>query len=138
MTERGRGVVIDASAVVALLSDHDDAGPWVAASIEGQPLMAPHLMPYEAANILGRLALSGILDGTTVSLAHGDLVELTVDLVPYQLLAARSWELRDNLTAYDASYVALAEALEVPLVTLDRRIAGAPGIRCEVRAPVAG
>jgi predicted nucleic acid-binding protein len=138
VTERGRGVVIDASAVVALLSDHDDAGPWVAASIEGQPLMAPHLMPYEAANILRRLALSGILDGTTVSLAHGDLVELTVDLVPYQLLAARSWALRDKLTAYDASYVALAEALEVPLVTLDQRIAGAPGIRCEVRTPSGG
>lgn len=134
MTVPERGVVIDASAVVALLTDHDAAGSWVAESVQGQALTAPHLMPYEAANILRRLGLSGILDGTTVSLAHDDLVELTVDLVPYHLVAARAFELRDNLTAYDASYVALAEALEIPLVTLDQRIPGAPGVRCEVRA----
>ena len=133
-----RGVIVDASAVVALLSDYDGAGSWVAACIRGRRLTAPHLMPFEAANILRRLGLSGVLDGTTVSLAHGALIELMVDLVPHHLLAARAWELRHNLTTYDASYVALAEALELPLVTLDRRIAGAPGIRCEVHAPTPG
>ena len=51
---------------------------------------------------------------------------------PHRLLAPRVWELRDNLSAYDASYVALAEALQIPLVTTDARLARAPGIRCEV------
>ena len=90
-------------------------------------------MPFEAANILRRLELAGVVDATTVSLAHADLVALTVDLVPCQPACGSAWELRSNLTVYDASYVALAEALEVPLVTLDQRIAGAPGFAARCR-----
>ena len=135
MTDDPATLVIDASAIVALLTDRGGAGVWVGEQASGRSLAAPHLMPFEAANILRRLEMAGVVDSTTASLAHADLASLAIDLVPWSLLADRAWELRRNLTAYDASYVALAEALELPLVTLDRRIARASGIRCEVRAP---
>jgi len=63
------------------------------------------------------------------------LFDLAVDLWPYDVLAARAWELRANLSSYDAAYVALAEMLGVPLVTLDQRILRAPGITCSVSVP---
>ena len=68
-------------------------------------------------------------------LAHDDLVQLPVELFPYELHARRVWELRENLTAYDAWYVALAESLDAPLVTLDHRLARATGPRCQFRLP---
>ncbi|MCY7419099.1 MAG: type II toxin-antitoxin system VapC family toxin [Chloroflexi bacterium] len=136
MTEAGiRGLVIDASAVVALLTDDSATGRWVADVVTGRSLGAPELMPFEAANILRRLALSGVIDATAATLAHADLLDLTVDLVPWRLLAGRAWELRANLTVYDAAYVALAEALEVPFLTLDGRIARAADVRCPVLTP---
>ena len=79
--------------------------------------------------------LSGDLSSDAASLAHEDLVQLRVDLFPYEPHARRVWQLRDNLTAYDAWYVALAEALSAPLVTLDQRIARAHGPRCDFRLP---
>jgi hypothetical protein len=68
---------------------------------------------------------------------HADLVELPVDLWPYEPLATRIWQLRPDLTTYDAAYVALAEALDLPLVTLDQRVQRAPGITCAVETPSA-
>jgi predicted nucleic acid-binding protein len=67
--------------------------------------------------------------------AHADLLALAIESWPYELLAARAWELRRNLSSYVASYVALAELIGVTLVTLDRRIACAPGPRCAVATP---
>ncbi len=67
--------------------------------------------------------------------AHADLTDLHVDLWPYELLAARAWQLRSNLSIHDAAYVAVAELTEAALATLDRRIAGAPGVRCTVVSP---
>lgn len=67
--------------------------------------------------------------------AHQQLRELPVDWWGYSALADRTWSLRHNVTTYDASHVALAEMLDAPLVTLDRRLARAPGIRCEVLTP---
>lgn len=134
MTDAPFTIVIDASAVVALLTDRGEAGSWVSRQVRDRGVAAPHLMPFEAANILRRLALAGVVDSTTASLAHSDLVDLAVDLVPWDLLADRAWELRSNLTVYDGTYVALAEYLGVPLVTMDQRITRAPGIRCDVDA----
>ena len=94
-------------------------------------------MPVEVANILRRAALAGDLSTDLAALAHDDLIRLRVELFPYEPHAKRVWELRENLTAYDALYVALAEALDVELVTLDRRVAGAPGLLCDVRLPPA-
>jgi len=126
--------VLDASAAVALLADAGPAGDWVEAAVAGARLSAPELMPFEAANILRRHALAGILDATAAGLAHADLVDLPVDLFPYRGLDERAWELRENVTVYDAAYVALAEVLAVPLVTLDARLARAAGPKCPVLA----
>jgi len=125
-------VVIDASAVVALLTDAGPIGEWVADTISGTTLAAPELMPYEASNILRRHDAAGLLDSSAATLAHTDLVALPVELYPYFVVSERVWRLRHNLTAYDASYVAIAEQLAAPLVTLDARIARASGPRCAV------
>jgi predicted nucleic acid-binding protein len=125
-------LVLDASAAVALLADAGPAGEWVATTISGATLIAPDLMPFEVSNILRRHAHSGALDPSAATLAHTDLLALTVDLYPYAAFAERVWELRQNVTAYDAAYVALAELLAAPLVTLDARLARAPGARCSM------
>lgn len=130
-------VVVDAGAVVAALVDSGMDGDWAGSELAEEALAAPHLMPVEVTNILRRAVLAGHLSADTATLAHEDLVQLPVDLFAYEPLARRVWELRDNLTAYDAWYVALAEALGAPLVTLDRAIARAPGPRCDVRLPPA-
>lgn len=135
MTDDSARLIIDASAVVALLADRGDPGAWVTRQVRDRSLVAPHVMPFEAANILRRLEMAGVVDSTTASLAHADLAALAIDLVPWSLVAGRAWQLRRNLTVYDATYVALAESLDVPLLTLDQRIARAPGIDCEIWAP---
>lgn len=131
-------VVVDASAIVAALVDGGSDGEWAQAMLSREDLAAPHLMPVEAANILRRAARSGDLSADVAAMAHDDLVSLRVDLFAYEPVAERVWALRDNLTAYDAWYVALAEALGAPLVTLDRRVAGASGPTCAFRLPPAG
>lgn len=129
-------LVIDASVVVAALVDDSDDGKWAVGVLQGQPLTAPHHMPIEAANILRRAALVDDISADVAALAHGDLLQLRVELFPYGPLAERCWDLRENVTIYDAAYVALAEQLEAPLVTLDRRLASSPGPRCVFRVPV--
>ena len=128
------GVVLDASAAVALLADAGPAGQWVVDAIGGENLFAPDLMPFEVSNILRRHVLAGALDASAAALAHTDLLALPVDLYPYAALGDRVWQLRANLTSYDASYVALAELLGATLVTLDARLARAPGPRCAIHA----
>jgi predicted nucleic acid-binding protein len=127
-------VVMDASAVVALLTDTGPAGEWATAHVVSARLWAPDLMPYEVGNILRRQVIAGNLDTSAATLAHGDLIALPVDLCPYVALAERAWDLRDNLTIYDATYVALAELVKAPLVTLDARLSRAPGPRCPIVA----
>jgi predicted nucleic acid-binding protein len=92
-------------------------------------------MPVEAANILRRAAIRGDTSHDIAALAHVDLLGLTVDLFPYEPFAARVWELRTSVTSYDAWYVALAEALDAPLATLDEKLARAPGPRCNFLLP---
>lgn len=128
-------LAVDASVVVAALVDGGADGDWAGALLADHELAAPHLMPIEAANILRRAALAGDITADAASLAYGDLLELRVQLWPYAPLAERSWTLRDNLTVYDGSYVALAELLDAPLATLDHRLAAAPGPRCRFTTP---
>ena len=128
-------VVCDASALVALLLDSSEAGDWATEHLTGADLAAPHLVGFEAANIVRRQELAGLVSADQTAQAHSDLLDLAIELWPYELLAIRAWELRANLSSYDASYVALAELLDAPLVTLDRRIARAPGVRCAVQVP---
>lgn len=125
-------LVCDASAVVSALLDSGDAGTWVAERLAGAELFAPALMPFECSNIIRRHELGGLVSADQAVQAHADLLDLPVDLWPYELLAERIWQLRANLTSYDAAYVALAETLGLALVTLDQRIQRAPGITCTV------
>ena len=134
---RGR-VVCDASAVVAVLLDAGPDGRWATDVLTGVDLAAPSLFPFEAANVIRRHELAALITSDQAAQAHADLLDLAVEQWPYGLMAHRSWQLRANLTSYDASYVALAEFLETTLITLDRRIARAPGVRCAVVTPEHG
>ncbi len=125
----------DATVVVAALVDSGPVGAWAEQILAVQPILAPHLLPAEAANVLRRLESSGELDQGTAALAHRDLVDLPLELQPYEPFSSRIWDLRGAVTAYDAWYVAIAEAFEIPLATLDTRLAAAPGPMCEFRLP---
>jgi predicted nucleic acid-binding protein len=72
------------------------------------------------------------VSGDQAAQAHADLLDLAIEHWPYELLAKRAWELRENLSIHDGAYVALAELADATLVTLDRRIGGAPGLRCTI------
>jgi predicted nucleic acid-binding protein len=128
-------VVCDASALVALLLDSGPDGRWVTEALTAAELAAPSLVAFEAANIISRHELAGLIGTDQAVQAHADLLDLTIEHWPYEVLAARAWELRPNLSSYDASYVALAELIRATLVTLDRRIGRAPGLKCTVATP---
>ena len=128
-------LVVDASFVVAALLDSGPDGRWAEQLLLSNDLVAPHLMPVEAANILRLAARNGDISEDNASLAHADLLALSVELFAYEPLASRVWELRANVTAYDALYVALAEALDLTLATLDARLTRAPGPSCRFSTP---
>jgi predicted nucleic acid-binding protein len=128
-------LVIDASLVVSALIDTGVAGRWAESQLVGGPLNAPHLMPVEVTNILRRAVARGEVTIDVASMAHADLLDLRVELFPYAPFASRVWELRDNVTSYDAWYVALAESLGASLATLDHKLAQASGPRCDFETP---
>lgn len=128
-------VVCDASAVVALLLDSGEDGRWATGALSDVDLTAPALLRFEAANIIRHHELAAIVSSDQAAQAHADLLDLAIEQWPYELLAERAWELRGNLSSYAASYVALAELVDAPLVTLDKRIAGAPGVGCSIVTP---
>jgi predicted nucleic acid-binding protein len=130
-----RYVVCDSSALAALLLDSGTDGQWVCAFLGDAELGAPTLLGYETANIIRRHELAGLISPDQAAQAHADLLDLAIEHWPHELLARRAWELRQNLSLYDASYVALAELTGAPLATLDRRIRRAPGLRCTVATP---
>ena len=127
--------VVDASVLVAALVDSGNTGLWAEEVISEGPLAVPGLALVEATNILRRLEQSRRLSRLEATASHRDLLRLDMDVYPFAPVAERVWELRSNLTSYDAWYVALAEALEFPLVTLDFRLSRAPGPRCDVIVP---
>ena len=124
-----------ASALVALLLDGGPDGRWATEALTGADLAAPSLVEFESANIIRRHELAGLVSGDQAAQAHADLLDLAIELWPYEILAPRAWELRRNLSVYDAGDVALAELIQTPLVTLDQRVGGAPGLRCTVLTP---
>jgi len=130
-------LVVDASMVVSALVDVGSTGAWAESLLAAEPLAAPQLMPVEAANILRRAAATGDISADIASMAHVDLLDLRVELFPYAPFAARVWALRDNLTSYNAWYVALAEYLGASVATLDRRLARATGPHCGFETPPA-
>jgi len=128
-------VVCDASALVALLLDSGPEGRWVTETVQGMDLAAPDLVMFESSNIIRRHELAEIVSADQAAQAHVDLLDLTIESWPYEPLAARVWSLRHNLSSYDASYVALAELIGTTLVTLDRRMSTAPGLKCPIAMP---
>lgn len=128
-------LVVDASVLVALAIDDGPEGRWAEQLVASCQLAAPQLAVAEATNILRRLERAGELSSAEADGARRDLLALDIELFPFEPFADRIWELRHNLTTYDAWYVAVAEAIAAPLATLDRRLAAAPGPRCEVRTP---
>jgi predicted nucleic acid-binding protein len=122
-----------------------DAGVWVRALVDegpGDPIRtrligedlvaAPALIDLEFANVLRGLLTKRAVALATAEFALAEFLQAPIQRHSHESLLPRVWQLRDNLTAYDAAYVALAEALGVDLLSIDRRIAGAPDIRCRV------
>ena len=122
-------IVLDASAVVAVLLDPGSGAERIRERIEspGESLHVPHVMDLEVLHALRRQALRGALSPRRSAEALEDLANIMFVRYPHTSLIRRIWELRENVTAYDAAYVALAEALDAPLVTMDARLAQAPG-----------
>ena len=131
-------LVVDASVVVAALVDNSTTGRWAEAQLLSGPLYAPHLLPVEVANILRKASRAGQISEDHASLAHQDLTRLQVELAPYEPFAERVWELRQGITAYDAWYIAIAEALKAPLATLDLRLSRSSSPRCTFQTPTTG
>ncbi len=127
--------VVDASVLVAALIDSAQDGPWAEAAIAQGQLAAPEMAMAEATNILRRMEQSGQVSRLEATASFRDLLRIDVELYPFSPLAERIWELRANVTSYDAWYVALAEALDNPLFTLDRKLSNASGVQCEVVVP---
>ncbi len=98
----------------------------------GETLHAPHLIDVEVAQVLRRYAANVEVDSARCGAALGDWMEFPVRRYPHDVLLPRIWGLRDNLTAYDAAYVALAEALDARLLTRDRRLASAAGHQARI------
>lgn len=123
-------LVVDASVLVVALADDGPDGDLARGRLAGQALAAPELIDLEVASVLRRQVAAGKIETRRADLALADLDAIPLQRAPHRPLLSRCWQLRENLTVYDAAYVALAEALEVPLLTADQRLAAAPGPRC--------
>lgn len=128
-------IVLDASAAVDWLLGTSHASAVDARLAAHATVHAPHLLPVDVAQVTRRYVTIGNMSEARWDLAFADLVDLGVAYHDHEPLLPTIWSLRANLTAYDAAYVALALALEAPLVTMDRRLAAAPhGARIDVPA----
>ena len=121
-------IVVDASAAVGALLRDGEARRYLSAD----SLAAPHLIDAEVLQALRKLAASGSVESADAEAAVRQWSRLGLTRLAVHGLTSRIWALRHNLSAYDASYVALAEALECPLLTADARLAGAPGPNCPI------
>ena len=129
-------LVVDASFVMVLLtSSSDPMTTWANDVIHEADLVAPHLMPVEVTSALRNAERRELVTPEQAALTHRDLVDLDVELHPFEPFASRVWALRHAVSPYDAWYVALAERLDAPLVTLDRRLARIADARCEFTLP---
>ena len=127
-------IVLDASAAVELLLATANGDRVVERIADPATSMhVPHLLSVEVAQVLRRLVAAGTVSRARAAGALDDLADFDAERYPHEPFLPRMFALRDNLTAYDAAYVALAEVLAAPLVTFDGRLAGAPGHRATVQ-----
>ena len=125
-------IVVDASIIVTGLGDDGPDGKRVRARLRDERLIAPHVIDLEVASAWRRLVAAGELEERRAQLALDDLEALRLERAQHAPLLTRCWELRHNLTIYDAAYIALAELMAITLLTGDARLAAAPGARCNV------
>lgn len=126
-------IVLDASAVLELLLNTDDGALVRDRIVEPtETLHAPHLLSVEVAQVLRRYVATRSIPAEIGATALEDLDELDIVRYAHEPFLGRVWELRDNVTAYDAVYLALAEVLDAPLLTFDAALARAPGHRASV------
>jgi predicted nucleic acid-binding protein len=121
--------------LVAALVDTGSHGAWAEKVLAGGSLHAPELACAEATNIFRRLERAKLITTPEANAAQDDLMQLDIDLFPFEPFADRIWELRHNVTSYDAWYVALAEALKLPLATLDEPLSKSNGVTCKFLTP---
>jgi predicted nucleic acid-binding protein len=126
-------IVVDASAAVDVLLERP-RGAWVTERLHDERLAAPHLIDLEVASAVRKRVRAGDIPAARGAAAIADLEALALDRYPATRLLARIWELREIATAYDAAYIALAEALEARLVTTDERLARASGHRATIES----
>lgn len=121
-------IVLDASAVLELLLN-TEGGSLVRDRLAdpGESLHAPHLLSVEVAQVMRRYVATRSISAEVAAGALEDLSVLDIDRYAHEPFLSRVWELRDNVTAYDAVYLALAEVLDAPLLTFDGKLAAAPG-----------
>jgi len=125
-------LVVDASVVATALADDGPHGDAARTRLRGELLVAPELLDLEVASVLRRQRAAQALEERRARLALDDLQAMPLRRAPHRPLLNRCWELRGNLTVYDAAYVALAELLQAGLLTADRRLARSPGPRCAI------
>jgi predicted nucleic acid-binding protein len=125
-------IVADASVLVPALVDDGGSGALARERVLAAEVHVPALADVEVLSVVRRGVLAGRLTPERGAAALQDYADLAVERYPHLPLLGRAWQLRDSVSAYDAQYVALAELLDVPLVTADGRLARAPGLRCPV------
>lgn len=125
-------IVADASVIAPAVSDGGADGARLRGRLRGEQLAVPDLLRVEVVSAIRRQYRAHLLDLEQAERAVVDLLDLPFAVYPTGPLVHRCWQLRDNLSAYDAVYVALAEALDCSLLTADARLARAPGIPCPV------
>lgn len=127
--------VVDALVLVAALVDAGPDGRWAEQVLSSDMLLAPELARVESANVLRRLEHAAKLSASEARAAYRDLMRVRLELFAFEPFAERIWQLRHNVSCYDGWYVALAEAVELPLATLDRRLASTSGPTCAFLVP---
>lgn len=125
-------LVVDASVLAPVVADAGRDGLRFRERLRGEVIVGPDLLRVEVTSVLRRHANTGQLTSEQADAAIGDLLDFPITVFPTAALLRRVWQLRENVTPYDGCYVALAEAVDSPLVTADRRLANAPGLRCTV------
>jgi predicted nucleic acid-binding protein len=125
-------IVVDASVLAVALGDDGTDGAKARQRLRGEMVTAPELIDPEVLSVLRRGMASGSMTAQRGVQAMTDLIDLPFRRAPHRPLIRRCWELRHNVTSYDACYVALAEILNVTLLTADGQLANAPGLRCAV------
>lgn len=125
-------LVVDASVLVVALADNGPDGHQARQRLRGERLVAPELIDLEVGSVLRRQNRAGQIDDVRAAQALADLAATPLQRAAHTGLLGRCWELRHNLTIYDAAYVALAEALQVTLLTGDRKLSRATGPLCRI------